>query len=130
MTEALYHTDAYLKEFDAAVTAVDGNKVALDRTAFYPGGGGQPNDVGTLTVGNQTWNVIKVSKQGADIWHELDREPAADRDAGSRRTRLGAPLPVDAHAHRHAHPVRRHLPRLRRERDRRQHGAAEGPHGF
>jgi misacylated tRNA(Ala) deacylase len=75
MADALYHTDAYLKEFDAVVTAVDGNKVALDRTAFYPGGGGQPNDVGTLTAANdETWNVVKVSKQGADVWHELDRE--------------------------------------------------------
>ncbi len=74
MTEVLYHTDAYLKEFDAVVTAVDGNKVALDRTAFYPGGGGQPNDVGTLTAGDQTWQVVKVSRQGADVWHELDRE--------------------------------------------------------
>ena len=77
MTEALYHTDAYLKEFDATVTAVDGSRVALDRTAFYPGGGGQPNDVGTLRVGDQTWNVIKVSKQGADIWHEPDRDAPA-----------------------------------------------------
>ncbi len=74
MTEALYHTDAYLKEFDATVTAVDGNKIALDRTAFYPGGGGQPNDLGTIAAGDQIWNVVKVSKQGADIWHELDRE--------------------------------------------------------
>ena len=74
MTEALYHTDAYLKEFDATVTAIDGNKVALDRTAFYPGGGGQPNDVGTITQGDQSWSVIKTSKQGADIWHELDRD--------------------------------------------------------
>lgn len=74
MTEALYHTDAYLKEFDAVITAVDGNKAALDRTAFYPGGGGQPNDLGTVTLGDQSWNVIKVSKQGADIWHELDRD--------------------------------------------------------
>ena len=77
MTEALYHTDAYLKEFDAVVTAVEGNKVALDRTAFYPGGGGQPNDVGTLSAGDQTWPVVKVSKQSADVWHELDREPPA-----------------------------------------------------
>jgi misacylated tRNA(Ala) deacylase len=77
MTEALYHTDAYLKEFDATVTAADGNKIALDRTAFYPGGGGQPNDVGTITTGDQSWTVIKVSKQGVDIWHELDREPPA-----------------------------------------------------
>jgi misacylated tRNA(Ala) deacylase len=73
MTEALYHTDAYLKEFAAVVTAVDGYKVALDRTAFYPGGGGQPNDVGMLTAGDQTWQVVKVSKQGAEVWHELDR---------------------------------------------------------
>jgi len=72
MTEPLYHTDAYLQEFDAVVTAVDGNAVALDRTAFYPGGGGQPNDVGTLTAGEQRWTVTRVRKTGADIWHELD----------------------------------------------------------
>jgi misacylated tRNA(Ala) deacylase len=73
MTTALYHTDAYLKEFDASITAVDGNKVALDRTAFYPGGGGQPHDVGTLAANGETWNVVKMSKQGGDVWHELDR---------------------------------------------------------
>lgn len=82
MTEPLYHTDAYLKEFDAVVTAVDGSAVALDRTAFYPGGGGQPNDVGVLTAGDQAWAVTRVRKAGADtraqnalgagIWHELD----------------------------------------------------------
>ncbi|MGQ0603779.1 MAG: alanyl-tRNA editing protein [Anaerolineales bacterium] len=75
MTELLYHTDAYLKEFDAQVTAVEGNAVALDRTAFYPGGGGQPHDVGTLSERNNTWNVTKVRKAGNDIWHELDRTP-------------------------------------------------------
>ena len=73
MTEALYHTDAYLKEFDAIVTAVDGSKVVLDRTAFYPGGGGQPHDMGTLTANGEAWNVVKMSKQGVDVWHELDR---------------------------------------------------------
>ena len=77
MTEALYHTDAYLKEFDATVVAVDGNQVALDRTAFYPGGGGQPNDIGWLSAGDQTWTVTKVGKRGAVIWHELDREAPA-----------------------------------------------------
>jgi misacylated tRNA(Ala) deacylase len=73
MTAALYHTDAYLREFDASITSVDGNKVALDRTAFYPGGGGQPHDVGTLTANGEAWNVVKVNKQGAEVWHELDR---------------------------------------------------------
>lgn len=77
MTEALYHTDAYLKEFEAVVTAVEGQAVALDRTAFYPGGGGQPHDVGTLTDGTRTWPVIKVRKAGADVWHELEGEPPA-----------------------------------------------------
>jgi misacylated tRNA(Ala) deacylase len=77
MTEPLYHTDAYLKEFDAVVTAADGNAVAFDRTAFYPGGGGQPNDVGELAAGEQSWVVTKVRKAGADIWHELDGAPPA-----------------------------------------------------
>ena len=71
MTELLYQTDAYCKEFDATVTAVEGNAVALDRTAFYPGGGGQPNDVGTLAIGDRAWTVSKVRKQGDHIWHEL-----------------------------------------------------------
>ncbi len=75
MTEPLYHTDAYVKDFDATVTAVDGQAVALDRTAFYPGGGGQPNDVGTLSAGGQTWVVTKVRKAGADVWHELNSPP-------------------------------------------------------
>ncbi len=77
MTEALYHTDAYLKEFDAVVTAVEGQAVALDRTAFYPGGGGQPNDTGVLAAGAQTWKVTKVRKAGADIWHEVEGAPPA-----------------------------------------------------
>jgi len=62
MTEALYHSDAYLKEFDAVVTAVEGHAVALDRTAFYPGGGGQPNDEGTLADGARTWKVTRVRR--------------------------------------------------------------------
>jgi len=77
MTEALYHTDAYLKEFAAVIMAVEGSAITLDRTAFYPSGGGQPHDVGTLTNGVRTWPVIKVRKAGNDVWHELDGEPPA-----------------------------------------------------
>jgi len=70
MTELLYQTDSYLKEFEAVVTAVipDEKAVALDRTAFYPGGGGQPNDVGMLAG----LNVLKVRKAGDDVLHILD----------------------------------------------------------
>lgn len=62
MTELLYQTDAYLKEFSATVTAVDleTRAVTLDRSAFYPGGGGQPCDFGSLEIGGQTYPLEKV----------------------------------------------------------------------
>jgi misacylated tRNA(Ala) deacylase len=75
MTEQLYATDSYLQEFDATVTAIDGQAVALDRTAFYPGGGGQPNDTGTLTWDGGAARVIKAKKQGDTGWHSLDGNP-------------------------------------------------------
>ncbi len=71
MTDLLYMTDAYMKEFDATVTAVEEDRVALSRTAFYPGGGGQPNDIGLLKAGDQSWQVTKVKKAGAQVWHTL-----------------------------------------------------------
>lgn len=48
MTQRLYYHDAYLCRFEAAVVAVDGQRVYLDRTAFYPASGGQPHDTGKL----------------------------------------------------------------------------------
>ena len=77
MTEHLYQTDSYVKEFDAVVTAVDGQAVALDRTAFYPGGGGQPNDVGTLAWDGCSAQVVKVKRQGDDVWHTLSGDVPA-----------------------------------------------------
>jgi misacylated tRNA(Ala) deacylase len=73
MTELLYQTDSYIKDFDAVVAAVlpTERAVTLDRTAFYPGGGGQPYDFGTLTVDGVTYPVDKVKKQGDDILHFL-----------------------------------------------------------
>jgi len=72
MTELLAHTDAYLQEFEATVVEVNAeeNAVALDKTAFYPGGGGQPNDMGWL-AGQP---VTKVKRQGEHIWHWLAQE--------------------------------------------------------
>ncbi len=70
MTELIYQLDGYLKEFDALVTASlpEEQAVVLDRTAFYPGGGGQPNDLGTL----QGLKVVKVRKAGEDVLHVLE----------------------------------------------------------
>lgn len=73
MTELLYQTNAYLKEFSAAVQTVDAQTraVVLDKSAFYPGGGGQPCDFGTLEVDGVTYPVEKVKKQGEDSLHFL-----------------------------------------------------------
>src|SRR5688572_32453823 len=73
MTELLYQTDAYLKEFEATITAVDPatRAVILDRSAFYPGGGGQPCDHGSLAVAGASFPVEKVKKQGDDVLHIL-----------------------------------------------------------
>jgi misacylated tRNA(Ala) deacylase len=73
MTELLYQTDAYLQEFEATITAVDPatRAVILDRSAFYPGGGGQPCDLGSLVVAGQIFQVEKVKKQGDDVLHVL-----------------------------------------------------------
>lgn len=75
MTDLLYLSDPYQKEFEAVVSEVTGQEVRLDRTAFYPGGGGQPCDHGQFAVGSQVWMVVRARKQGAEVWHELDGSP-------------------------------------------------------
>ena len=73
MTELLYQTDSYLREFDAVAAALDtgAGRVALSRTAFYPGGGGQPCDAGSLALGANAYAVTKVAKEGDVVWHSL-----------------------------------------------------------
>lgn len=74
-TELLYLRDAYLVTFDAEVVDVDadGRRVALDRTAFYPTGGGQPHDTGHLALGDGTeLAVTGVRKEGGLVWHAVE----------------------------------------------------------
>lgn len=70
----LFAIDAYLREFDSAVEETDAEqgRVALRRTAFYPGGGGQPYDLGTLDWGSGAVPVTKVKREGGRIWHWLE----------------------------------------------------------
>ena len=85
-TELLYLRDAYLRTFTARVTDARDGAVALDRTAFYPTGGGQPHDTGTLAGlpvvevrkgEGDVVPVVDVRKEGDDVWHTLDgRLPA------------------------------------------------------
>jgi misacylated tRNA(Ala) deacylase len=64
MTELLYHTDAYLKEFEAEITGLseEENGIYLNRTAFYPSGGGQPNDTGVFLIDGQEIPVKAIKK--------------------------------------------------------------------
>ncbi|HEX2064424.1 MAG TPA: alanyl-tRNA editing protein, partial [Acidimicrobiales bacterium] len=71
MTDLLYLHDAYLRSFTATVSDVDAGRVALDRTAFYPTGGGQPHDTGWLS-GHR---VTGVRKEGDVVWHSMEGEP-------------------------------------------------------
>jgi misacylated tRNA(Ala) deacylase len=72
----IFTVDAYCRAFDATVADVDpdAGRVVLDRTAFYPGGGGQPHDVGTLSwAGPATPSeVVRVGRENGRVWHWLD----------------------------------------------------------
>jgi len=78
VSDNICYADAYLREVDAAVVDLDGdaNAVLLDRTVFYPGGGGQPADTGEL-VGDSagSWRVSGAKKRGEDVWHTVEGEP-------------------------------------------------------
>ena len=73
MTEELFLEDAYLKEFESSVVGLSGRGVILARTAFYPGGGGQPADKGALGVGPVNAAVVDVRREGGNVVHVLDK---------------------------------------------------------
>jgi misacylated tRNA(Ala) deacylase len=80
-TELLYLRDAYERTVDARVVAVDGDRVALDRTVFYATGGGQPHDTGTIEWDGGRAEVVDVRKEGGLVWHRLDADPPAEGTA-------------------------------------------------
>lgn len=74
MTDLLYLRDAQLRHFDATVVEVDesARRIALDQTAFYATGGGQPHDTGVVTGPGGAAAVTDVRKEGSVVWHTLD----------------------------------------------------------
>jgi misacylated tRNA(Ala) deacylase len=78
--EQIAYSDAYANSVGATVRAVDAGEttsIVLDRTVFYPGGGGQPSDRGILlrAADGRSWTVRSARKVDGEIAHELD--PAA-----------------------------------------------------
>jgi misacylated tRNA(Ala) deacylase len=73
MTEWLYLTDSYCREFTAAVLTSDERGVVLDQSAFYPRGGGQPSDHGRLfDAGGASWPVTDLKREGSQVFHVLE----------------------------------------------------------
>ena len=73
MTKALFLSDSYLRETNATVVAVkEGKYVTLDQTVFYPNGGGQPHDIGSIIKNDYVYDVIYVGKFSGEISHEID----------------------------------------------------------
>jgi len=81
MTEELYLVDSYLKKCQARVVSVtQGKYVVLDRTIFYPKGGGQPGDRGRMVKGIDVYNVNFVGKFSGNVSHEVDRSGLKEGD--------------------------------------------------
>lgn len=78
-TKLLYHEDSFMFECTATVMAVENDEIALDATIFYPGGGGQLPDHGTMTWGNghvqPAGTIIALNKRHDVVWHTLDCVP-------------------------------------------------------
>jgi misacylated tRNA(Ala) deacylase len=74
MTDRIYSTDQYAATMDARIVDIDADdgRVLLDRTVFYPGGGGQPHDLGTLSVGDDRLSVVRVAADGRGVWHWVE----------------------------------------------------------
>jgi Ser-tRNA(Ala) deacylase AlaX len=82
MSERLYQRDSYLRAFDARVTAVRPEGVVLDRTAFFPSGGGVLGDEGTLTEPDgQGYGVVETVDEDEGVLHRLGRPGLAAGDA-------------------------------------------------
>jgi misacylated tRNA(Ala) deacylase len=72
--ELLYLTDSYLRSFDGRVIGADEHSVVLDRTIFFPRGGGQMADQGTLLAVGKKYEVIAVEKRGDQVFHTIEGE--------------------------------------------------------
>ena len=73
MTREIFLEDSYRREFRAGVKRIDGREVVLEETAFFPGGGGQPADKGTIGIGPVNAAVVDARREGRGIVHVLDR---------------------------------------------------------
>ena len=74
MTERLYQKDSYLRDFEGQVVRVEPDGVVLDRTVFFPSGGGVMGDQGFLTAADGTkYQVVETLDMEGEVFHKLDK---------------------------------------------------------
>ena len=71
MTDAVYYTEPYAQSLDARISDIGPDYVALDRTIFYPTGGGQPGDTGVISNGSNSIQVIDTRKGDHGVIHHM-----------------------------------------------------------
>lgn len=69
MTKELFLNDSYQTMCNANILSIEGDKVVLDQTIFYPTGGGQECDTGTLIQEGKPFDVVQVKREGRKIFH-------------------------------------------------------------
>ena len=69
MTEQIYNSDAYKQELESKIIEINEDYIVLDKTIFFPGGGGQPNDIGFISLGKDEIEINKVSWKDGKIAH-------------------------------------------------------------
>ncbi len=84
MTEQLFREDSYLRECDAVVVAIDDDAIVLDRTVFYPIGGGQAADTGTINWEGSSTTVIDTRYGDGGAIRHIVKENAARPQAGDQ----------------------------------------------
>lgn len=86
-TELVYYTDAYKKEFNARILKIIGKQyIVLDKTCFYPEGGGQPADHGYIESNNSKIEVVDVQKKGKIIIHKLKTQAEFKEGSNAKGT--------------------------------------------
>ena len=130
-THRLELDDQTLREWDATVLDAGPDGIVLDRSAFYPGGGGQPPDHGVLL-----WGGVQTRIEGARKGDDLYLIPAEGDPVPPPGTAVRGAVEDDAAHRAHAHPLRAAralrcgVPRLRLAGHRRQHGAVRRQDGL
>lgn len=98
MTDLLYYANAYLRNCDAQVVAVDARGIILDRTVFYPLGGGQPGDAGSLKTADGREVVIADTRKG-DAHGSVLHIPAPNQARLNAGDRVAAAIDWDRRFH-------------------------------